>query len=233
MIAGKRVLAVIPARGGSKCVLRKNIRIVAGKPLIAFSIEAAQKSCYIDHLVVSTEDPEIRQTAFSWGVEVLNRPPELAQDETPGIDPVLHAISAFPGYDYVLLLQPTSPMRTSGDIDSALEKCVKEQAPVCVTICEVKQSPYHCFERLENDHLNRLLPFASGVRRQDLPVLYALNGAVYVAEVDWLQREKHFVSEATTTYLMTQQNSLDIDTELDLLFFEFLIQALHSRNHLQ
>lgn len=230
MISGKKILGVIPARGGSKGVPRKNIRRIAGKPLIAYSIEAARNSGYIDRFVVSTEDAEIRQVALACGAEVLNRPSELALDVTPGIDPVLHAIENFPGYDYVVLLQPTSPMRTAADIDATLEKCINAMAPVCVTICEVEQSPYRCFELGSSGHLRRLLAAPSGSRRQDLPTLYAVNGAVYVAETDWLLREKCFVTEVTIGHLMAQQNSLDIDTEQDLLFFEFLIQKSLSDN---
>lgn len=224
MIGGKKVLGVIPARGGSKMVPRKNIRRIAGKPLIAYSIEEARNSVYVDRLVVSTDDAEIRQVALDWGAEVLDRPPELALDLTPGVDPVLHAIENIPGYDYVVLLQPTSPMRTAADIDATLETCINAMAPVCVTICEVVQSPYRCFELVSSRHLRRFLVAPSGMRRQDLPVLYAVNGAVYVSETGWLLQEKRFVTEATIGHLMSQQNSLDIDTEQDLLFFEFLIQ---------
>ncbi len=230
MINGKTVLGVIPARGGSKGVPRKNIRVVAGKPLLAYSIEAAQGSAYIDRFVVSTEDAEIREVALAWGAEVLNRPPELAQDETPGIDPVLHAIATFPRYDYVVLLQPTSPLRTADDIDSALEQCGSRKAHVCVTICQVEQSPYRCFELGHDGRLKRLLSTPSGTRRQDLPQLYAINGAVYIAETDWLRREKCFVTDATVAHLMSEQNSLDIDTEQDLLYFEFVINKLNIKN---
>lgn len=117
-----KILAIIPARGGSKGVPRKNIRDLAGKPLIAWTIEEAKKSKYITRLILSSEDEEIIEAAKKYGCEVpFVRPIELAQDNTPGIEPVLHAIEKCPGYDYVLLLQPTSPLRTVEDIDGCIE----------------------------------------------------------------------------------------------------------------
>ncbi len=114
MIAGKTVLAIIPARGGSKGVPRKNIRLLAGKPLIVWTIDEAKKSKYIDRFILSSEDDEIIKIAREYGCEVpFKRPIELAQDDTPGIEPVIHAINTLEDkYDYVVLLQPTSPLRT-------------------------------------------------------------------------------------------------------------------------
>lgn len=122
MIDGKTVLAIIPARGGSKGVPRKNIRDVAGKPLIAWTIEAANQSLLVDRVVVSTDDQEIADTAVRWGAEVpFLRPIELAQDSTPGILPVIHMLTEIlPHYDLVVLLQPTSPLRSVEDIDGAI-----------------------------------------------------------------------------------------------------------------
>ncbi|MEH2097772.1 acylneuraminate cytidylyltransferase family protein, partial [Nostoc sp.] len=121
MIHGKKVLAIIPARGGSKAVPRKNIREIGGKPLIAWTIEEAKKSQYIDRLILSSEDDEIISIAQKWGCEIaFKRPVELAQDDTPGIAPVLHALNQLPIYDYVVLLQPTSPLRQVIDIDGCI-----------------------------------------------------------------------------------------------------------------
>ncbi len=123
MIDEKKILAVIPARGGSKGVPRKNIRDLAGKPLIAWTIEAAKKSKYIDRLILSSEDPEIIAVAKSYGCEVpFVRKIELAQDDTPGIEVVLDAVQRCLGYTHVLLLQPTSPFRTHKHIDDLIEK---------------------------------------------------------------------------------------------------------------
>jgi CMP-N,N'-diacetyllegionaminic acid synthase len=128
MIGERKVLGLIPARGGSKGVARKNIREVRGKPLIAWTIEEARRSIYLDRLVLSSEDTEIMEIARSFGCEVpFRRPEELAADDTPGIDPVLHALRELPGFDYVALLQPTSPLRTAEDIDGCIERCVAKR----------------------------------------------------------------------------------------------------------
>lgn len=218
MIDGKRVLAIIPARGGSKGVPRKNIREVAGKPLIAWTIEEAKKSKYIDRLILSSEDAEIIRVGQSWGCEApFVRPEALAQDDTPGIDPVLHAMELLPEYDLVVLLQTTSPLRSVADIDGCIALCITKNAPASVSVTEAEQSPYWMF-RVNGD--GRMQPLIEGgpayARRQDLPVAYVLNGAIYVAQRNWLAEHKTFVTQETLGYVMPQDRSLDIDTELDL-----------------
>ena len=138
MINGKKVLCVIPARGGSKGIPRKNIRIVGGKPLITFTVEVALKSNYIDKVVVSSEDKEILSIAGRIDATPLTRPAELSRDNTPGVEAVLHAIDQFPGYDYVVLLQPTSPLRLVEDIDNSLALCNDNNFPCSVSVCEAQ-----------------------------------------------------------------------------------------------
>lgn len=219
-----KVLAIIPARGGSKGVPRKNILELAGKPLIAWTIEAAKKSKYIDRLILSSEDDEIIEVAKQYGCEVpFKRPVELAQDDTPGIDPVMHAIMQCPGYDYAVLLQPTSPLRTTEDIDSCIEKILSHKAPFCVSVTELAKSPYWMYT-LENDKMKSLLPQDTLIaRRQELPKSYALNGAVYVAEINKLLKEKSFITEETVAFIMSQESSFDIDTLIDFKICESLI----------
>jgi len=225
MIAGLSVLALIPARGGSKGVPRKNIREVGGRPLIAWTIEAAQRSAYIDRVVLSSEDPEIIETARRWGCEIpFARPAELAEDHTPGIDPVLHALSLLPGYDLVVLLQPTSPMRTTEDIDRCIERCVEEGKNACVSVTESAKSPYWMYRMRTDDTLAPILEPTQGQRRQDLPVVYALNGAVYVARVPWLTENRTFVTPETVAYVMPPERSLDIDTPIDLTVLTVLME---------
>ena len=223
MIYGKRVLAVIPARGGSKGVARKNLRRVAGKPLLAYTIEAARASRYLDCVAVSSDDEEILETAAALGVELIPRPPHLAADETPGIAPVLHAIENRPGFDYVVLLQPTSPLRSAADIDQALQHCLAHAAPVCVSVCEAAVSPFRTFRLTAGNRLRRLLPVASTGCRQNLPPAYTPNGAIYVAQTQWLLREQRFIDAQTVAFVMPPERSLDIDTELDLDYFAFLL----------
>ena len=229
MIDQKTVLAIMPARGGSKGVLRKNIREVSGKPLIVWTIEAAKQSKHIDRLILSSEDSEIIKIAEEWGCEVpFVRPKELAQDDTPGIDPVIHAINFLPEqYDYVVLLQPTSPLRTVDDIDGCIQKCIDIGAPACISVTEPDKSPFWMYTLGEKDQLISLFPQNEVVPcRQALPKVYALNGAVYVANTKWLLKTRSFLSPETVAYFMGKDNSCDIDTELDLQLAELRLSAL-------
>jgi N-acylneuraminate cytidylyltransferase len=225
MIQGKKVLAVIPARGGSKGVPRKNIRNVAGKPLIAWTIEEAKKSAYIDRLVLSSEDMEIIEVARSLGCEVpFVRPLELAQDDTPGIEPVLHALSMLPGYDYIVLLQPTSPLRTVADIDSAVELCLHNKAKACVSVVVTEKDPHWMYILDDKSRLHPVLENGSTyTRRQDLPDIFAENGAIYIAEKEWLLQNRAFETSETIAYKMPRERSFDIDTDLDIILCETLL----------
>lgn len=216
MIHGKKALGVIPARGGSKGVPRKNITMVGGKPLIAYTIDAAKRSKYLDKFLVSSEDSEILEVSINLGSDVLTRPAELALDETPGIDPVLHAVDCNPGYDYVVLLQPTSPLRLATDIDGAIETCINNDACSCVSVRPVSENPYWMYTLTNRLQLRPVMPDHEFSRRQDLPQTYLLNGAVYVVNVEWLRTTKRFVSENTLAYIMPVDRSLDIDSLKDL-----------------
>lgn len=226
MIRTKSVLAIIPARGGSKGVPRKNIRQLSGKPLIAWTIEEAKKSKYIDRLVVSTDDMEIAEIAQQWGGEVpFMRPSSLSQDHTPGIEPVLHAISTLPDYEYIVLLQPTSPLRTSEDIDECLEQCLGQDANACVSVTMTDKSPYWMYHLSDECELQPVvIPDKPILRRQDAPNVFVLNGAVYVAKTSWLKETKSFLHKETIGYVMPKERSVDVDTELDFCILETIIR---------
>lgn len=229
MIDGNSVLAIIPARGGSKGIPKKNIRNLAGKPLIAWTIEEAKKSKYIDRLILSSDDPEIIETALQYGCEVpFVRPKELSMDDTPGVAPVLHAIKNIPDFDYIVLLQPTSPLRSVKDIDGCLEFCVQQNAESCVSVMESEVTPYWMFT-LGDDYL--LTPFMKDkkqvTRRQDAPKLYQLNGAIYVNRRDLLIKKQSLISENTIAFIMPPERSIDIDIELDFQICE----AILNRNY--
>lgn len=219
MIAGLSVLGLIPARGGSKGVPRKNIREVAGRPLIAWTIAAARGSRYLDRVVTSSDDDEIIDTARRLGCETpFKRPGELARDETPGIDPVLHALDQIPGFDLIVLLQPTSPLRTADDIDSCLERLVETGAPCCVSVREAIDHPYWTYRADVDGQLRAFveIPGDMATRRQDLPRAYALNGAVYVARVPALFESRSFLTSRTVCVEMPAARSLDVDAPEDL-----------------
>jgi N-acylneuraminate cytidylyltransferase len=218
MINSKKILAVIPARGGSKGIPGKNIREVGGRPLLGWTVDAAKRSKYIDRLIVSSDSPEIIRVAKELGCDVpFVRPSELAQDETNGVAPILHAITMVDGYDLVILLQPTSPLRTSQDIDGCVEQCIKLNLNACVSVTEVEQSPFLMYFLDKQSNLkpvmNLEVPYA---RRQDMPTVYSLNGAVYVADCKWLLKKKTFMTTETGAFVMPNERSIDIDTELDL-----------------
>lgn len=218
MIRGRKVLAIIPARGGSKGLPGKNILNVGGKPLIAYSIDAAKAAAAVDHVIVSSDDDAIIAVARECGCDVpFRRPAELGTDTAASIDVVLHALDQVRGYDYVVLLQPTSPLRTAADIDAACERLAGGGVNACVSVSPVEQSPYWMYHVTEEGYLKSVVDLPASVsRRQDLPPVYALNGAVYVAEVSWLRRNSTFLTSETVPYVMPAERSLDIDTATDV-----------------
>ena len=217
--------ALIPARGGSKGIPRKNIKLIAGKPLIVWTIEAALRSSMLSAVVVSTDDPEIADVARRAGAQVpFMRPPELAQDQTPGLDPVLHALDQLPQYDSVLLLQPTSPMRTTQDIDGCLNFVSVNEFPSVVSVTEADTHPYWAYRLNSDKTMVRFVDAAPVARRQDLPSAFALNGAMYFARANWLRRSGGLVGAETVAYVMSKENSVDLDTPLDWKFAELLLK---------
>ena len=228
MFDGKKILAVIPARGGSKGLPGKNIRMLGGKPLIAWTIDAAKKSEYIDRLILSSEDDGIISTARGCGCEVpFVRPVELAADDTPGIVPVLHAVEALEEkYDVLVLLQPTSPFRQTEDIDGAIRRCIENKADSCVSVMEVEKHPAWMFHLTDLGHLTPILA-AKASPRQQLDPVFVLNGAVYVVSIPaLLEQEKLVFKNATLAYPMPAEYSMDIDTPFDFTLCELIAQSM-------
>lgn len=229
MIDGKSVLAIIPARGGSKGIPRKNIKDLCGKPLIAWTIEAL-KSKYIDRTIVSTEDEEIAEISKKYGAEIpFLRPKELAEDNTPTVDVVVDLINwleRYEGYkyDYVCVLQCTSPFRKYLDIDKCLEKIETVQMDGIVSICEVATNPYwtNIFEGYRLKYF--IEEGRSLTRRQQLPKVYRYNGAIYIVRKEALIKQKTLEPENMTGYIMSKENSIDIDDMIDFKLAEILIK---------
>ena len=229
MIGSRSVLAVITARGGSKGVPRKNLLPLGGRPLIGWTIEAAQGSRRIDQLVLSSDDPEIIAVAHGLGCAApFRRSAALSGDKAASIDVVLDAADRVPGHEVVVLLQPTSPLRDAGDIDGALDLMAAAGAPACVSVTEAAAHPWLVHGQ---DGDGRLVPLAAppagaSLRRQDLPPAWVLNGAVYAAELDWLRRERGFVKAGVTAaWPMPERRSIDIDAFEDFRRAEALITA--------
>ena len=223
------IIAIIPARGGSKSVPRKNIRLLNRKPLIYYTIKEGQRSRYIHRLFVSTEDGEIAEIAKGCGAEVVPRPVELAQDDTPSlpvcqqvIEHLEEARTFYP--DVIVILQPTSALRTVEDIDDAIEKFLKIDCDSVVSVCEVEHPPEWMYT-LEGDKLKLLIKGGSRVtRRQDTTKTYRLNGAVYVTSRDIMMKQNRIMGDDTRAYIMPPERSIDIDTELDFKLAEVLMK---------
>ena len=235
MIKGKRLLAIVPARGGSKRLPRKNIIKLAGKPLIAWTIDAAKQSKYIDRMIVSTDDEEISAVSRKYGADVpFTRPTNLSSDTATSIDVVLHALNELnergEWYDFVMLLQPASPLRTTEDIDCAVEQLIEKNSQAVISVCKAEHHPLWCntlgddlsMEGFLNDEILNL-------RSQDLPDYYRLNGAVYLVDVQVLRGVDHptfFLKENISAYVMPWERSIDIDDQNDLICAE--VQARES-----
>ncbi len=223
------MLALITARGGSKGLPGKNIRPVHGRPLIDFTIAAALKADCVDRVVLSTDDEGIAKVARQHGCDVpFMRPAALAGDETSSIDVVLDALDRLPAFDLVILLQPTSPARSADDIDAACRLLIDTDAPACVSVTPADQSPYWMYRIGDGHRLNPLLTASTATRRQDLPAVHVLNGAVYVARCDWLRAQRSFVGEGTVAYPMPRERSIDIDTIEDFERFVLQTSGVHS-----
>ncbi len=232
-----RVLGLITARGGSKGVPGKNIRPLAGKPLIAWTIAAARAANRLDRLIVSTDDAKIAEVCRDYGAEVpFMRPVELARDDSPHIDCILHAVEWMrdhDGYqpDYLVLLQPTSPFRTAEDIDAAIDMAIRKQADTVVSVTETHDHPY-LVRRIDED--GTLRPFVACdlayPRRQDLPPAFALNGAVFVHRVVSLFAARNLNRERTLPYLMPPERSLQIDTPWDFQICEMIASQFVAAN---
>ena len=233
MIDGKRVLAVIPARGGSKGVPRKNVRDLGGKPLIAWTIEAARASAVVDRVVLSSDDPEIIAVAEEWGLEVpFVRPASLGEDHVSALDVFGHALRELPGYDYGVLLQPTSPLRTGADIDGCVRLMHDAGAQTSISVTEPEKSPYWMYREEPDGSLAPLLDAAQAVRqRQDVARVLAPNGAVFAARVEYFLQHGKFVSPGMRGLVMPRERSVDIDEELDFTICTALLASGRDVEH--
>jgi CMP-N,N'-diacetyllegionaminic acid synthase len=215
----KTFLAIIPARGGSKRLPRKNLLDLCGKPLIAWSIEAALKSKYISKVIVSSDDEEILNIAKEYKADFIKRPDELASDTATTFDALKHTLKNVGKYDYVVLLQPTSPLRSEKHINEAIELLKEKNADAIISVCEMEHSPL--WSNTLNEDLNMsnfLRDEVLNKRSQDLPKYYRLNGAIYICKTEELLENKgFFIKENIYAYKMDKKHSVDIDEEIDFI----------------
>lgn len=226
MIGDKRVLAIIPARGGSKRFPRKNLAALAGKPLISYSIAAALGSKYVDQVVVSSDDDEVLEVSQNFGATTIKRPDELSSDSATTFDAIKHAIDSIQQrYGYVVLLQPTSPLRDQNHIDEAIKLLIDRKADAVISVCKMDHSPlwsnilpddWDMSHFMRNEIKNK--------RSQDLPTYHRINGAIYICNTERLLEERSFfIKDKIFAYEMEIKKSVDIDEKIDLLLAECLI----------
>lgn len=226
MYKSKTFLAIIPARGGSKRLPRKNVLNLNGKPLIAWSIEAGLNSRYIDKVIVTSDDGEILNISKKYGAVTIKRPDELASDTATTFDAIKHTIDNLEKYDYIILLQPTSPLRDENHIDESIELLNSKNADAVVSVSEMDHSPL--WSNTLDDSLSMKYFLKDEVlnkRSQDLEKYYRLNGAICIYDNDKLLEEKSFfLKDNIFAYKMDRESSIDIDNEIDFKIAEVLIK---------
>jgi len=228
MIGDKKVLALIPARGGSKGIKDKNIIDLKGKPLISYTIEAARASKYIDTVVVTTDSMKIKKTAEEFGAEVpFMRPKEYAMDKSATLEAVINAIEQLEKlgniYDVLVLLQPTSPLRTNEDIDGALEKFEKYDEKSLVGVSKVEDNPVLIRRVLDETTMEKIVEKKSTVRRQDMEEYYRVNGSIYINRIGEIDVNTSF-NDNVIPFIMDEKHSVDIDVMKDLMLAEYYLQ---------
>jgi len=230
----KEILALILARGGSKGIPRKNIKPLNDKPLIGYTIEAAQKSKYTNRIVVSTDNQEIAEVALDYGAEVpFIRPEELATDEASSNDAILHALEFLKNQenyspDYLLNLQTTSPLRDYKEVDKAIKTFLKSERSYesLISVCKAFENPFW-MQKIEDDKLKLLMEsFNNFNRRQELPEVYQLNGAIYLSTYHKFLEYNSFYTDKIYPFIMEQEKSIDIDNELDWKLAEILLEEM-------
>jgi CMP-N-acetylneuraminic acid synthetase len=234
-----KILAIIPARSGSKRLPGKNIKELQGAPLIAWTINSALASKYITKTIVSTDSIDISTIAQKSGAQVpFIRPDALSSDSSSSIDVVRHAIEYIEKknefYDYTILLQPTSPLRTTSDIDSAIELLLAKKSDAVISVTPEDHSPLWTNTLDSNLSMDNFLSdHIKNSRSQDLKQYYRLNGAIYIANTKKLLLENtFFLKNNTSAFIMSKENSVDIDEEIDFLLASSILEqkANYSRN---
>jgi N-acylneuraminate cytidylyltransferase/CMP-N,N'-diacetyllegionaminic acid synthase len=238
MIDDKKVLALVPARSGSKGLPLKNIRPLHGKPLLCWPIETAQASRYVDRVIVSTDSAEFADIAKKAGADVpFLRPAELASDTAPSIAFILHALDTLEAqgekFDYLVLLEPTSPLTEAGDVDAALEAidANRNSADAIVSVAELVSSHPAFAVRVGDGGIMR--PYAAQSfgklpRRQDIEPLFSLDGSLYISGVEALRTYHGFCHERTMSHIMPHYKSYEIDDLVDFICIEAILSQRDS-----
>lgn len=221
------ICSIITARGGSKGVPKKNIKLLKEKPVIAYSIEESLKCNIIKETYVTTEDEEIAKISKEYGAKIIDRPQELSEDNSTSVDVVLHSLKYLENIneipDFFVLLQPTSPLRTKEDIENAIRLFIENECDALISVSQIDHSSMMSFE-IQNSFL---IPNCDekflNKRRQELPKFYCPNGAIYITTPTSLRNNKTFIPKKTIPYIMPKERSIDLDTEFDFKLTEFIL----------
>lgn len=228
-MAGQSTLGLIPAKGGSTRLAKKNVHALGGRPLIAWAAEAARASGVIDRLVLSTEDAGVAEQARGLGIDVpFMRPPELARDPAGVVEVALHALEtlekAGERYDTIVILLPTCPFRTAADVRAAYELFIERGRPFLMSVAEYSHTPFAAYRMAEGGALAPVFPEYLELRSQQMPRAYRPNGAVHVLDVARFRAAGTYVADPLVGYVMPRERSIDIDTEADLREAEFMLR---------
>lgn len=235
MINGHKVVALVPARGGSKGLLKKNLQKIAGQPLLCYTLRAALHSVEIDQTYLSSDDADILETGRHMGVELVRRPLEFASDTASASDVVMHFLKtskeSLPAQDhYLVYLQPTSPLRTSQHISEAFALMVKEKKHAVISVSKMRQTPFKALTIDEHGDLQPVVqPDFLNANRQDLPVAYLPNGAIYIFRVSDFFSANGFPMAGVIPYEMSEKDSIDVDSQQDLDRVEELMKDNRAR----
>lgn len=236
MINKKEILAIIPARGGSKGLPGKNIKLLNEKPLIAHTILEAKNSRYINRIIVSTDDNAIAEIANQWGAEVpFMRCANLATDESKSNDVILDVLKWLKENDnyipdYIMLLQCTSPLRESKHIDEAIDLLFENSADAIVSVKECEENPYWMKILVDNKIKSFINSNNAILRRQELPNIYSLNGAIYMTKTQFFLEHKDWYGDNTIAYIMDKESSIDVDDILDFKLAELILNLRGGEN---
>lgn len=238
MYKDKNILGLIPARGGSKGLPRKNIKPLLGKPLIAWTIEQALASKYIDKVIVSTEDEEIAEVSKKYGAKVpFMRPKELATDDSPTSDVILHALNWFQkkeeNYDYVVLLESTSPLRETNDIDECVKLLIDNESAKSIVSISKLESAHPEFNVIIDEKSNFIKKIDGStdfrfLRRQDLSNVYFFDGTIYISEAKAFFKNQTFYHNRTLAYIVPRWKSIEVDEMFDMICVEAIIKNIEK-----
>ncbi len=224
----KEILILIPAKAASTRLAQKNMRLLGRKPLLQWAIDSAKEAQLDAEILVSSESSEIIQFALSQGVMAQKRPEKLAVDPAGVVDVALHVLAELQNignlYKTLIILLPTCPFRSSKDIQQALELFKNENAQFLMSVSEYSHTPFAAMEINQSGLLTPYFPSYIGKKSQEMPRAYRANGAIHILNITAFQREKSYYAQPLVGYIMPHERSIDIDTETDLNYAEFLLQ---------